>query len=412
MNEKLKNYYNRDAVSQSMLKALYRGVGFFKKEEKFYFREKEHWVIGDAVDVKLTRPDDFDDEFFISEILQKKSKGAAISIAKYVWDSVNYDEEPKLVYALINNVLPYFEDMVKLNDIPNPADYSQSVINDVNMLSDFFREAFEMHEYGGDTWTTSRKIKSVMKSILPYWKALLEANGRQIISQEELKTVDHVVSVFKEHPYIHEFLDHPELDREYQIDIDWEKLDIPCKGLLDMVIRNNSSLTIELSNGFIFEPGDVVIVDFKTTSRPAYKIENSIREYRYDVQLGWYYEGLSLQTDITGGFVQPNIRCIILAVSTLQNDTPVVWEMTQTDLDIAKWGAFKVGPKEYVPYLDATEQSKDWSDGELVEVELTDCDLWGYEAMLILYMQHKNAGVWNTPIDLFNNKGIIKRPLW
>jgi len=405
MTKRLIQYYERDAVSQSALKALYKGVGFYQKEKKFYFKEKEHWVIGDAVDVKISRPEDFDDEFYIGKI-DKKPKGSGASIAKYVWDCLGND-----AYDVISNVYEYFEEMVKIKKEPPLKNYSEEVMSNIKLLAEYFKEGFEMHEYGGEEWTLIRKITTVMKSVLPYWKVMVDAGGRQIISKDELKIVNRVVDKIKNTPMVAEFIYDNRLTRQFQMELNWEKDGIPCKGLIDIWVRNDTSAPITFSCGIVLQVGEQLVIDLKTTSRPAYRIEHSIREYRYDIQLAWYHEGLIQGNLNPFAPIDPEkVRCVILAVSTLEDDYPVVWEMTKEDLEIARWGAMRVGFNEYIPYFDIS--SAIMEKDEILQLTPEEMDLHGYEAMFNTYCKHDQENVWDMPIELYHNKGLIRRLLW
>jgi hypothetical protein len=405
MNDALQNYYERKAVSQSALKALHRGVDFYKREQKYYFKEEPHWVIGDGVDCLLTRPNDFDAEFYISSYERKPGKGA-LSIGRYVWD--NLDKEHRV--NTISLVIPYFTDLLTLGEFPDLVDYME-IADDLSIISGFMKEVFEIDGYGGDTWSLERKVKTCMKAIIPYWKDLVEANGRQIISNKELETIKRIAEIFVTHPHTAPFLDAAwGLTYSFQHDVNWERMGVPCKGLIDLLIINHSSNTIVLPNGFIFKPGDQVIVDIKTTSQPAYRCHEAIRKWRYDVQMAWYKEGLQHQL---GEYDSDDIRCVLLFVSTLEEDTPVAFEMTPIDLQIAQWGAFQFAPHQYVPFLSVSDMKPiDIGDGQFVKPTINDVDVFGYEAMFDLYCRHEDIGVWDMPIELHLNKGLLSKGIW
>lgn len=388
MSRTINDYYELDAVSQSKLKALHSGIGFYKKEQKYYFKEEPHWVIGDGVDVLLSRPDEFENEFYESDYDSKPAKGA-LSIGKYVWDALN---EP---VKIITKVRGYFSVVSETGKFYHPNDFDHS--EDIQFVIDLLEEAIENDEYGGG-WDMERKIKTVIKKILPYWNDLINANGRQILSEKEKDVIERVAEVFKTHDHIKPFFDN-DLPKSFQYPVHWEKQEVPCKGLIDMLITNDTGQVVVLDNGFTIKPNERIIVDFKTLSSPAYKCYQSIKRWRYDIQLAWYKEGLN---EYGNEYANSDIRCVLLFVSTLEDDTPVVWELTKSDLAIAQHGAYMVGPDEFIPSTDV----------DVLEFNRNNLDIWGYEAMFELYCDHESNNVWDMPYELYLCKGIVNKSIW
>lgn len=398
MNERLRQYYERKAISQSMIKSLWNGESFYEKENPYYYKEEPHFIIGDAVDCQITRPEDFDKEFYLSEYESKPGKGS-LAIGYYVWDNLAEDRRERI----IENVMPFFQHVVDEGEFPNWEQVDNVEAEYVSVIESLLKEAFEMHNYGGGSWSPLRQVKTSMKSILPYWEDLVKAKGRQIISQKELETVEMIVDKFKNHPHVSFVFDH-RLEVTYQKEINWERDGVPCKGLLDMVIENSSGSDITLTNGLILKAGQKAIVDFKTTNSPAFKCKSAIKRYRYDVQMAWYLEGLQAQ-DMDFDFASEDIKCLLLFVSTIEKDTPVAYEFSPTELSIARWGAMRVGINEYVPYIDTYKDIEP-------PINYMNVDLVGYEGMFDLACLHVQHDVWDMPLDVYLNKGIIRNILW
>ena len=87
----VEEYYTNPAISQSKLKLLLGpNPNIFNtiQEPELYFEEKKHFLIGDAVDIQLTRSmEEFNQKFHISN-LQNKPSDTIKSIINQVYDHV------------------------------------------------------------------------------------------------------------------------------------------------------------------------------------------------------------------------------------------------------------------------------------------------------------------------------------
>ena len=87
----VEDYYTNPAISQSQLKLLLGpDPSIFNtiQEPDLYFEEKKHFIIGNGVDIQLTRPiEEFNQKFHISN-LQNKPSDTIKSIVNQVYDRV------------------------------------------------------------------------------------------------------------------------------------------------------------------------------------------------------------------------------------------------------------------------------------------------------------------------------------
>ena len=87
----VEDYYINPAISQSQLKLLLGpdpSIFNTVQEPDLYFEEKKHFLIGDGVDMQLTRPiEEFNQKFHISN-LQNKPSDTIKSIVNQVYDLV------------------------------------------------------------------------------------------------------------------------------------------------------------------------------------------------------------------------------------------------------------------------------------------------------------------------------------
>ena len=100
----IEDYYTNPAISQSQLKLLLGpDPSIFNtiQEPDLYFEEKKHFIIGDGVDIQLTRPTvEFNQKFHISNVQNKPS-----DTIKSIKDDNKFEHETKLTNHIISNLV-------------------------------------------------------------------------------------------------------------------------------------------------------------------------------------------------------------------------------------------------------------------------------------------------------------------
>jgi len=245
-------------VNQSVIVALLQGgvqsyldnQQLLKQQEEGLIPkdDKTHFNIGKAVDVRLTgSTQQYNQQFHISDLISKPT------------------EKTKLVIDTA------FLKATQLNT---------SVHTDWRLYRELFEEAIT--EIG---YYPNRDMNSKLKAIAdancaPYWKDMIEAEGKILLSQEEEQTAKMLVNNFLTHSHTKDFFRNEEncpeyIDIIYQFPAYTRYMDIDCKALLDIVLINHRINTI-------------YPLDVKTTGDYTLLFNRAIRKRRYDIQ-GSYY---------------------------------------------------------------------------------------------------------------------------
>lgn len=366
MNEE---YRKRDAINQSLLVALSKGIGSYNKVKDLYYEETPHFDIGDAVDILLTSPCSFNDVFFVSDELAKKPGKGSISVVKEVYDIALKD---------------YGEDIpLSLED---------------DRLVRIIDNACRNQEYGGG-WSEERKYEDVLKKGTIYYSALIESEGRIVLSTKQKELAQGLADKLKEHEFTAWIFDQkpPGVEIVFQEPLYGEYRTHQVKGLLDIMIINHNDYYVNLDDVSI-APTTVLPIDIKTIGDSVKAFPRSSRTRRYDVQGAWY--------SLLCGLNYPGYRIdnfMFVVVSTSTNEFPLIYQMTEIDLRIARYGG----------YYNYGENSKQVVSVPSLEIPtLADLDILGFEQMLDLYEWHLLEHQWEYDKHIVENNGILNLDSW
>lgn len=252
--EQIETYFATDAISQSQLKLYMKGYDEYQKSkeealtsEKYFDEPKEHFVIGHAVDMKLTGiPEDFASTYHIS-ILTNKPSDTEISIIMYVFDKLNQQEFSFGNYGTLMDHKVYLG------------------------------EAFEYHNYQA-RWGLDAKLNAFNKDVMTmYWYELCKSAGKQILTMEQLALINALVYNFKNAEATrHLFDEDNNLDIIYQLPLYARFGDYNIKGLVDIVVINHENKTI-----FFY--------DIKTMADSVLNFPLDYKKRKYGFQGAYYY---------------------------------------------------------------------------------------------------------------------------
>ena len=304
-------YYEHPAISQSQLKLLLGpDPSIFNtiQEPDLYFEEKKHFLIGDGVDMQLTRPiEEFNQKFHISN-LQNKPSDTIKSIVNQV-----YDEQK--AFNLRN---PTFDQTIGvLQDYPG---YILLACND--------------HNYQPN-WKTETRIAKVVEA-WEYWEDIKAAEGKVVLSQEENDLISQIVMSIRTNPatskYFERDTNYVEILDQYSIYFNYEGIE--CKALLDRIIVDHKNKTIQP-------------IDFKTMGDQTLYFPKSLRQRRYDIQAAFYTEALKSKKVYETYEILP-FKFIV--ESTINPGNPLVFTCSSELLDIGKNGRqpYKLCDKPYI----------------------------------------------------------------
>jgi len=279
--QRLINYRNSDAVSQSGLKQF---VGVPKpKEDSAYLYE------GSLLDTLLFTPWLFDHIYYVSD-----------------------DDPTTFQYRLARWIKEQFE-----NHQIDPFKISDKIILDAYLALDYQRK-----------WTDQNKLKYRI-SILQALNSLIVSQGKTIINVET-KIANQVianrgVSFIQKHyqKYI-TGIESP-WTIHVQDDIYFQHGRHHCKALLDMYLLSPDTTNLE-----------IIPTDFKWTSYPLRDFYRQMRRLRYDFQASFYTK--ALQAKYPSAFVH-NFEIIVY--STYDDDF-MVFTLTDQDLSVGQYGMKRI----------------------------------------------------------------------
>jgi len=252
--QRAETYFKTQAVNNSLLSQTFNPMWIkwnrdnpeLDREEFRYFR------IGSAVDCLLTDASRFSELFFI--FTQSKPAG--------------------LAGKFIDN-LPLFA----LNEENEPIYGAEGGLISFNRDYSLYEEAYRKAGYRIPIRTVVQNFWNDDKQ-QAYYRAREQANGKQILSTDEMEEVQNALDAIKANPLA------PKYFSSYtQIPIYWDQMyngkKIACKGLLDFIYIDHENMKIY--------PGDL-----KTTASSVTEFEDSFWKYSYYRQCAWYITGLVL----------------------------------------------------------------------------------------------------------------------
>ena len=238
-------YYEHPAISQSQLKLLLGpDPSIFNtiQEPDLYFEEKKHFLIGDGVDMQLTRPiEEFNQKFHVST-LENKPSDTMKSIINQVFDLVK-------------------EEVGELADKGVLRDHTSKIVDCCNV-----------HNYQPN-WKTETRVAKVLEA-WEYWEDLKAAEGKVVLSQEENTLISQIVMSIRTNPvtskYFERDTNYVEILDQYSIYFNYKGIE--CKALLDRIIVDHKNKTIQP-------------IDFKTMGDQTIYFPKSLRQRRYDINI-------------------------------------------------------------------------------------------------------------------------------
>lgn len=295
----VEDYYTNPAISQSQLKLLLGpDPSIFNtiQEPDLYFEEKKHFIIGDGVDIQLTRPiEEFNQKFHISN-LQNKPSDTIKSIVNQVYDHV------KEIYPNIETI----------------QNYNNAILDSCND-----------HNYQPN-WKDSTRVAKVVEA-WEYWEDLKQAEGKVVLSQEENDLISQIVMSIRTNPTTSKYFEtSKDVEILDQLAIYFSYYGIDCKALLDRVIVNHKNKTIQP-------------IDFKTMGDQTIYFPKSLRQRRYDIQAAFYTEALYYFKERDDKTLQDYkiLPFKFIVESTVNPGNPLVFTCSNELLRIGQYGAPK-----------------------------------------------------------------------
>lgn len=280
MEKYIEDYRNSTAINQSRLKKL---IGFNPKKYELDEQDTSSgFAMGNLVDLFLTRPSDFNDEYYISQLENMPSEKIMDIIKEY------YETITTIGVEAITNY-----DTVLLKIIRN-AGYQPNMKD-------------------------KTVIDKVKEAGMDYYNELDNANGREIISREMFdKAHECSGNIRMMFPEVFD-----DISTQYQVALYGKYMGFDIKGLLD-------ALTIDDENHVIH------IYDFKTMFEPTTKFMTNLKKFRYDMQMAFYFELVCQNYE--DKYPSYDIKCHFIVESTDSPGNPMMYTCTDSLLHMGKHG--------------------------------------------------------------------------
>ena len=287
--KQIQEYIESSAVNQSKLKLLSISAQAFQdvKEPDLFFEEKEHFLIGKAVDDAITMGEDYwNDNYYISNTT--KPSDTIMSIIQQVFQS-------------------------RMSD---------------NIFENDLLSAIEAHNYQPN-WKVDTKIAKVSTEGESYWFELLQSEGKQVLDKDQYMKCLSIVNQLTEHRFTSlYFSDIPDWDSYYQVPIYFVIDGIECKALLDMIIVDHEFKTISP-------------IDIKTIGDYTKFFDYQSKKRRYDIQASWYMEAMKqwVIDNNLENYTLDDFQFIV--ASTTKQCDPLIYNTTNSFIDAGKYGLTK-----------------------------------------------------------------------
>lgn len=334
-DEQIQDYYERIGINQSSLKVILDdGIQIFmaqkdelQSKDELYYEEKKHFIIGSAVDYRISQGEDLFLKKYHFSKLAKKPGDSAMSVLKLAFDKAR-EEFPLGV------------------DVDLTA-YRKQVFEAANA------EGYYMNRRNKeDNWELDTRIAELLKQNgQAYWTDLALAEGKQVLSDDEQMVVNAIILSLTTHKHTaHLFKDSADIDIVYQYPMYWSYKDVDCKGMIDMVIINHKFKRI-------------ILIDIKTTMELILRFHRAVNKRRYDLQASFYTYGLKQTLDSLSTIVNRSIHdysianFAFVAESTTRPGVPLIYVLSD---DVLKRG--EVGDEEYGGWTQAIDTYIAWLD--------------------------------------------------
>ena len=336
-------YATIDKLNQSLLKKILISPYSFLKERNRYEQEddgieKSHFVFGSMVDVLLLDPDTFDKKYYMME--SEGISDAMRQILHYIYDIMYISGDDTSIMGLEEN----------------------------NIMDKFILEAVN-HVGWQPRYKDETKIAKVKEEGSQYFKSLIEAKGRTIVTNDDRIRATICVASLKADPYIGKYLKPTAENTIYKRKIiQFEYKGIDFKGELDEVYVDHTAKTIQP-------------IDYKTEGQSVNMFPYNFWKFRYDFQAAVYDTGLrqdeEIQQLIRDGY--KILPFIYIVVESNNVNAPMIFNVSGSVIQMGFNGGVLHTGKKLEGFLQAIER----------------------------YKFHSENDKWDYPMEYYQNNGSI-----
>lgn len=299
-------------IDEGMEAFLVKADQILHQEEQLYYEEKEHFIVGHAVDDYTSLGKEYyENNYYFSKLL-KKPGATGMSVIKMVFDMV----KPRGLQN-IEPLLHYREQIYQ-------------AIEEHKYYNDRRKEKWE-----DDTrYTQLLSVKTGSTKENTYWQDLIEAGDRQILSDMQNSITSTIINSWFTHPNTARFFtDGPNVDIIYQFPVFFTYKGVKCRGLIDHIY-------IDHTNKFIF------VLDEKTIGDYITRFNVSMYKRRYDIQGSFYSYGFTHEDNLqrlcdligksTNGY--KIISFAFIVESTKKPGTPLIFPLNDKLIEQGQFG--------------------------------------------------------------------------
>jgi len=237
----VKNYFDDNSISYSMLRNLSVSPSYFKKIQEEEQEDKLHFLIGSCVDILLTEPDKF-------------------------WEK----------YAL------EFQEVCEKVPTPQIRDYGGFLYAGLSEEEAFERTNFKREKLESVKEKFDKEAKEWFEWIKKKGEYEKSNVNKQVISTSQYSLITKIVESLKTNRFTRKYFEGiigTKTDKHLQLEIYWEYKDEKCKSKLDLVIVDH-------------ENKEIHPIDIKTTGNSVFSFDSSALKWRYDLQSSFYSSAL------------------------------------------------------------------------------------------------------------------------
>ena len=285
--------YRQDpAISYSTL-AKFEREGFNGINHLFDRIETPSLLFGSIVDCLITDKDNFDNLYFVADFPEIQDSQKAIADLIYSMSGGNLN----LVDDIVENAV------LQLNYQPN--------------------------------WKLETRVKVIKEKIEEYYKMLVLAGTKKVVSSSMYETALSCVDALKSAPSTKEyFADNDPFDdntkRYYQLKFKGSYEGIPIRCMSDLLYVN-------------YERKTIIPIDLKTSSKKEWDFPKSFIEWRYMIQACMYWFIIRQNLDNDEYFKDFKLEDYRFIVVNKESKLPMVWEFNQTQ----SWGDIVLGDYKF-----------------------------------------------------------------
>jgi hypothetical protein len=352
--KQVRDYIETDRDSKSAHKAIIRGIGTYKTARSNMFKEStQHFLIGSAVDCKLTTPEIFDDLYHITVTKKPSEKVASIIQEVYAAAAVEIKTTTsKMFFAL-------------------------------DAYRDFVLLSCTLHEYYPN-WGDDAKIKNIIRAGEHYFEELKSSNGKDILTTSELELINKIANSLTSSPVTSKYFEcSATQDIIYQLPIYFDYSGVKCKALLDMVKIDHSLKTI-------------LPIDIKTIGNSTKAFNAQSDRFGYQIQAAWYTLAICIWRD--SKYPEYTVLPFKFLVESTKSPgvLPLCYTVTSHTLNVGEWGGTVINSQFFYNVHASSEP-------------IHNCRIIkGYRQALELYKWHTALDMWDMDRDIYEAQGELK----